>query len=164
MTVRKRERIEDLDFNETTEQIPPHLAEELDVSRPPSFATFPEPVIDDEQEASAIYAEGTEAPDESAEYRLYILGKAAHIVTRDRNVEYGPPEKSFDKIAAMWGAYLGTDMLMAHDVAAMLALLKIARISTNPLHEDSWVDLAGYAACGADVTNDLRNNPNLQEG
>jgi hypothetical protein len=36
------------------------------------------------------------------------------------------------------------------DVAAMLALLKIARLQQSPNHRDSWVDLAGYAACGAE--------------
>jgi hypothetical protein len=37
----------------------------------------------------------------------------------------------------------------------MMALMKIARLATNPAHEDSWVDLAGYAACGASVAKDL---------
>ena len=39
----------------------------------------------------------------------------------------------------------------AYDVAVMMALLKIARISENPQHMDSWVDLAGYAACGGEI-------------
>ena len=35
--------------------------------------------------------------------------------------------------------------------AAMLALLKLARIKhSDGMHKDSWVDLAGYAACGAE--------------
>ena len=33
----------------------------------------------------------------------------------------------------------------------MLALLKIARIRSGNGKEDNWVDLAGYAACGAEV-------------
>jgi hypothetical protein len=32
----------------------------------------------------------------------------------------------------------------------MLALLKIARLKNSPNHRDSWVDIAGYAACGAE--------------
>ena len=32
----------------------------------------------------------------------------------------------------------------------MMALLKIARVKYNPRHADSWVDIAGYAACGAE--------------
>lgn len=35
------------------------------------------------------------------------------------------------------------------DVAILMALMKIARLIESPNHMDSWVDLAGYAACGA---------------
>ncbi len=38
------------------------------------------------------------------------------------------------------------------DVAVMGALIKVARLAETPDHEDSWVDLAGYAACGRQVT------------
>jgi len=41
--------------------------------------------------------------------------------------------------------------LVASDVALMMAAMKLARLRFNPTHEDSWVDLAGYAACGMDV-------------
>lgn len=33
----------------------------------------------------------------------------------------------------------------------MMALLKIARIRTGTATDDSYVDLAGYAACGAEI-------------
>ena len=33
----------------------------------------------------------------------------------------------------------------------MMALLKIARIRSGPSMADSYVDLAGYAACAAEV-------------
>ena len=33
----------------------------------------------------------------------------------------------------------------------MMALLKIARIKTGTATEDCFVDLAGYAACGAEI-------------
>ena len=32
-----------------------------------------------------------------------------------------------------------------------MALLKIARIASSPAKEDNWVDLAGYAANGAEI-------------
>ena len=35
--------------------------------------------------------------------------------------------------------------------AALLALLKIARIATGHGKSDNWVDLAGYAACGGEL-------------
>ena len=43
------------------------------------------------------------------------------------------------------------DFLEPHDVAAMLALLKIARIASGHAKADNWVDLAGYAACGGEI-------------
>jgi len=41
------------------------------------------------------------------------------------------------------------------DVANMMILLKVARNNhahpDDPGHRDNWVDIAGYAACGAEV-------------
>jgi hypothetical protein len=34
----------------------------------------------------------------------------------------------------------------------MMALLKVARLAHSPSHRDSWLDIAGYAACGHHVT------------
>lgn len=82
--------------------------------------------------------------------RAQVLLSAAEAVLHDRCVAYGEcPENSFSRIAKLWAAYLDLD-IKPHDVAALMALLKIARIEGNPRHRDSWVDLAGYAACGAE--------------
>lgn len=78
--------------------------------------------------------------------RKECLDKAAECVLKDRQNVYGKPEDCFGMIARMWGAYLGV-CVSAHDVAAMMALLKIARFRHNPFHEDNAVDCAGYAAC-----------------
>jgi hypothetical protein len=32
-----------------------------------------------------------------------------------------------------------------------MADVKLARLANDDKHEDSWVDLAGYAACGGEV-------------
>ena len=86
--------------------------------------------------------------------RKRVLSEAERCVCGQREQDYGTPEDSFNIIADLWAVYLkgcgvSIDFLDSHDVAAMMALLKIARISENPQHMDSWVDLAGYAACGA---------------
>ena len=82
--------------------------------------------------------------------RQECLDAAAKAVLKDRAREYGDgPEDSFSTIAGMWSAYLGRPVSSA-DVACMMALLKIARLKANPHHADSWVDIAGYAACGAE--------------
>ena len=82
--------------------------------------------------------------------RRECLKQAMECVLQDRNSQYGEPEDSFGMIAGMWTAYLGVAVDKV-DVACMMALLKIARARTNPAHGDSWVDLAGYAACGAEL-------------
>ena len=88
--------------------------------------------------------------------RQRVLREAEKCVCGRREQDYGTPEDSFNIIADLWAGYLqgcgvSIDFLESHDVAIMLALLKIARISKNPQHMDSWVDLAGYAACGGEI-------------
>ncbi len=87
--------------------------------------------------------------------RSEVLNEAATIVNGQREEAYGTPERNFERIAMMWSAYYGVTF-EPHDVAAMLALLKIARISVSPDRLDHWVDLAGYAACGGEVRPDGR--------
>lgn len=78
-----------------------------------------------------------------------MLEEAANAVEGDRNVQYGPPLEDFQRTATMWSAYLGVP-IQPHDVGAMMALVKVSRIRQSPAKRDSWVDLAGYAACGWD--------------
>lgn len=89
----------------------------------------------------------TPAPQQNT--RARILQTAEGLVNGDRNVQYGDPRADFQRTADMWSAYLGVDVA-PHDVAALMCLLKVSRIRWSPEKEDSWVDLAGYAACGAD--------------
>lgn len=83
--------------------------------------------------------------------RKEILETAAKCVVGDREEDYGSPESNFDRIAAFWNIYLGGGDINAKDVAAMLALLKIARVASGHAKSDNWVDLAGYAACGGEI-------------
>ena len=81
--------------------------------------------------------------------RKECLEQAAKCVLRDRNNAYGGPEDSFGVIANFWSVYLGRKVY-PHDVAMMMSLLKIARIKANKGYADGYIDLAGYAACGAE--------------
>lgn len=94
--------------------------------------------------------------------RAQLLREAEKIVTKDRNSAYGNPEDNFRDIAELWSAYwrgrLGPFTSM--DVAMMNALIKIARVKNNPGHRDSVLDIAGYAACAADIQEGLRRNTN----
>ena len=85
--------------------------------------------------------------------RSEILTKAGTCVNGDRQQDYGTPERSFQTIAYLWNIYLDNrpDGIDPQDVAAMLALLKIARIATGHAKDDNWIDLAGYAACGGEL-------------
>ena len=82
--------------------------------------------------------------------REEILDAAKRCVCGDREQDYGSPESNFGRIAEFWSDYLGYP-IVDKDVAAMLALLKIARIASGHAKEDNWIDLAGYAACGGEL-------------
>lgn len=66
-----------------------------------------------------------------------ILEEATRIVCREREGQYGSQENNFSTIAEMWSAYLrarcAADRLAldSKDVAAMMALLKIARVASG---------------------------------
>ncbi len=82
-----------------------------------------------------------------------ILDKAKQCVCGQREHEYGSPENNFQTIANLWNAYLDAKGIIFTpvDVAMMMSLLKIARIKSGTATEDSFVDLAGYAACGGEI-------------
>lgn len=91
------------------------------------------------------------------------LLEAAIKTVADRGVPYGGVEDNFTRIARLWKMHLlnrfdrAPDLTPA-DVAMMMVLMKIARLENQPNHPDSWTDVAGYAACGADITSDAPTN------
>lgn len=89
--------------------------------------------------------------------REETLDRAKQCVCGLRESRYGSPENNFQVIANLWSAYNGTDFT-ANDVAMMMALLKIARIKTGKATEDSFVDLAGYASIGAEISTNKKEN------
>lgn len=108
----------------------------------------------------SLRAQGSVAPTTTREQ---VLSAARACVCGDREQDYGSPENNFRTIASLWNSYLYGAGLMENptphvwkglkpkDVAAMLALLKVARIAGNRPKPDNWIDLAGYAACGAEL-------------
>ena len=117
-------------------------------------------------EGIAVEAEKLETedePDEGEAKKLTcaaVLEKARACVCGEREQDYGSPEDSFGCIAELWEAYLRAACVSPDsvvrvtptDVAMLMALLKIARVGTSCVGgtADSFVDLAGYAACGAE--------------
>ena len=93
--------------------------------------------------------------------RKETLEKAIECVCGQRELDYGSPENNFETIGLLWSTYLCAahpdytlkfplNGITPKDVAVMMALLKVARIATGKA-EDSFVDLAGYAACAGEV-------------
>lgn len=83
--------------------------------------------------------------------RSEILEQAKICVCGHRENEYGSPEDNFKTIANLWSSYKDVEFT-ATDVAMMMALLKIARVKGGNATKDSFVDLAGYAACGGEIS------------
>lgn len=85
--------------------------------------------------------------------RERCLDEAKRIVCSDRNEQYGEPEDNFNVIADYWAAYLNNKYkvgvpLDSGDVAHMMVLFKMGRITTAKAHkDDNYIDMAGYAAC-----------------
>ena len=80
-----------------------------------------------------------------------MLLQHAQGVIENRERSYGPAAESFAAIAARWSLVLGITVTPAQ-VALCLIDLKLARLSHDPKHLDSIVDVAGYAACLREVT------------
>lgn len=101
-----------------------------------------------------------EEPPAKETTRSGVLYATRRCVVGDRDVEYGPPEDVeygppedvFADIADLWSAYAGDGRkYTVLDVAHMMVLLKMARAKHNPKHTDNYVDIAGYAACAAEL-------------
>lgn len=92
--------------------------------------------------------------------RTTLLQNANKLVDGIRDANYGDPVDNFQTTAEFWQTYLvriidardGELDLKPHDVAAMMTLLKVARLAWTPDNEDHWTDGAGYMACGWDCT------------
>jgi hypothetical protein len=63
----------------------------------------------------------------------------------DRGAVYGHPAINHKRIADLWSAYLDYPV-QPHQAALCMALVKIARLSETPSHEDSLKDLLAYVA------------------
>lgn len=90
--------------------------------------------------------------------RAETLDTAKKCVCGQREIDYGSPEDNFKTIADLWSAYKKVEFTPV-DVTMMMALLKIARVVGGSATEDSFVDLAGYAACGAEIASGKNKNP-----
>lgn len=90
-----------------------------------------------------------------------MLKVTAELVGGQRAIDYGDKTINHQRIATLWNMWLaesqknvGKDdsdvrmlsQLSAYDVAMMMLMLKIARLMHSPGHQDSHIDIAGYAS------------------
>lgn len=83
-----------------------------------------------------------------------VLGLAAELVDGDRQAVYGDATTNHERIARLFNARLHEKLLQpltAADCAALMRLVKEARLIQTPGHLDSLVDIAAYAEVEARI-------------
>ncbi len=86
--------------------------------------------------------------------RREVLKAVEACVCVDRQISYGSAEENFARIAALANVVL-SDLfkrpMHAAEVALFMSCVKLGRLGHDMHNLDSWVDLAGYAVCGAGI-------------
>lgn len=89
-----------------------------------------------------------------------MLLNAAELVGGQRAEDYGDKTVNHIRIAELWNYWLeesrksGADKrITPYDVAMMMMLVKVARLMHSPGHQDSHVDIAGYASILEEIAN-----------
>lgn len=88
--------------------------------------------------------------------RTETLKKADMLVNGDRSKEYGPPKENFSRIAKMWSVILKQDISLTQVTLCLIAL-KMTRLIQSGAHQDSFIDICGYAACGNEIVSEIDN-------
>jgi hypothetical protein len=78
-----------------------------------------------------------------------MLKHAASVVAERRKI-YGEPAAAMAVVARRWSITLGRRITPA-EVVLCLIDLKLARLGHDPKHQDSFLDIAGYAAVPLEV-------------
>lgn len=101
--------------------------------------------------------------------REEILHGATIAVTQQRNNTYGPPTQDFDRTARILNAIgfrivdsTGEPLpISSHHIAIIQIAVKLSRLTWSPTHRDSWIDVAGYAACGFECAMEGLSEPKV---
>ena len=81
--------------------------------------------------------------------REQILDKAKTLISGERVKDYGDAYLNHKRIAELWSPILDKDITVEQVYACMIAV-KLSRLIETPDHEDSWIDICGYAALGGE--------------
>lgn len=90
--------------------------------------------------------------------REQALSVAQSLIAGHRDKDYGSPTDNFGRAAGALTAlgYRAPDgsEIDPHDIAIIMLAIKLARLAHDPQNQDTWIDVAGYAGCGAEVAAD----------
>lgn len=90
--------------------------------------------------------------------RADILKEAHDLTHGDRLEQYGSPAENFSRIAAGWSEIFGT-RIEPHQVCMAMSWLKLCRLMQDATARDGWVDLAGYASLGGELSSAPATSP-----
>ena len=81
-----------------------------------------------------------------------LLQRANELIGGQRQSDYGNKLQNFSQIAMLWTGSIAHKLqpgqaITPEDVALCMMQVKIARLAKSPDHEDSILDVAGYAGC-----------------
>lgn len=82
--------------------------------------------------------------------RNELLEGAQAAISGERHQDYGEARNNFADIAKLWERVLGVPV-SPEQYALCMVLVKVGRLSNSPGHEDSWMDICGYAALGGEI-------------
>jgi hypothetical protein len=74
----------------------------------------------------------------------------AGALTAERGRVYGHPQEDFERVAVMTAPLADCQDVVLRHVLYMI-IVKICRLIVTPAHEDSWLDIVGYARTAAMV-------------
>ena len=79
-----------------------------------------------------------------------VLNQASVLVKGQREKDYGDKTENHNNIARLWSAYLDVKV-EAHDVAIMMALLKMARTKLGAVSKDTYIDMSAYSSIAGEI-------------
>jgi hypothetical protein len=97
-----------------------------------------------------------------------MLNATAELIGGYRSKDYGDKYENHVRIAKLWAMWLSERTrtwavdgqeerpgveITPYDAAMMLLLVKVARLMHSPGHQDSHIDIAGYASISEEIAN-----------
>ncbi|QOP64261.1 hypothetical protein QDW16_gp43 [Microbacterium phage Quenya] len=112
------------------------------------------------RQAEGVEVHVVQAPEQELTKREQTLREANRIIHGDREKDYGRPIDSFTRLAEALNLVLRPKLregveLDAVDAAVLMIAMKLSRLAGGDRKDDTWVDLAGYSALGAEVRDQL---------